>query len=132
MPFPSTAVPEEETAKTRVLIAFEDEYRTYREFIANAICTRHPRVKVSVGELGSLGGEIARFDPHLVICTQPNTVDPNGRLAWVELSLDPDQITRICLNGEYSESANPTLEELLQDVDETERLLRTESDPRNC
>ncbi len=83
MPFPSTAVPEEETAKTRVLIAFEDEYRTYREFIASAICTRRPRVKVTVGALGLLGGEIARFDPHLVICSQRPTpsilkADPPG------------------------------------------------------
>ena len=132
MPFLNTAAPEEEALKTRVLIAFEDEYRTYREFIANAICTRRPHVKVAVGRLGLLGGEIERFDPHLVICSQPNTVDPNSRPAWVELPLDPDQITGICLNGEYSESTNPTLEEILRVVDETERLLRTEPDPRNC
>jgi hypothetical protein len=104
--FPSTGAPEEGTVKTRVLIAFEGEYRAYRE--------------------------IARFDPHLVIYSQPNTANPNGRPAWVELPLGPDQVARICLNGEYSESSNPALEELLRAVDETERLLRTKPDSRNC
>ena len=116
----------------RVLIAFEDEYRTYREFMASAVSTHRPHVEVVAARLDALGEEMAGFDPHLVICSHPNTVDPNGRPAWVELPLDPDQVTGICLNGVYSESANPTLKELLRAIDETERLLHTEPDPRNC
>ena len=118
--------------ETRALVAFEEQYRAYREFIASAIQAYRPHVEVAVARLDILKDEVTSFDPHLVICSQPNTVESNGRPAWVELPLDPDQITGICLNGEYSASTNPTLEELLRVVDETERLLSTEPDPRNC
>jgi hypothetical protein len=48
--------------------------------------------------------DVARFDPQLVICSQPNTVDPGGRPAWVELPPDPVRLAEIfrqayaCLN----------------------------------
>ena len=38
----------------------------------------------------------------------------------------------ICLDGEYWESYNPGLDELLSIVDETERLARTKRDLGDC
>jgi hypothetical protein len=118
--------------KTRILIAFEDEYRSYREFMAGAVRTRRPRVEVMVAGLGALGEEVARFDPHLVICSHPNIVDPDGRPAWFELPPDPERLAKICLGGEHSETTNPALEELLWVVDETERLVRMKQHMSNC
>lgn len=132
MSCPSTGASEEQTVKTRVLIAFEDEYHSYRSAIASAIRAHRPRVEVAVAGLVVLENEIARFDPHLVICSRPNTVDPNGRPAWVTLPHDPEQSAEICLNGRRSETANPALEELHRVLDETERLLRTKPEARNC
>ena len=118
--------------KTRVLIAFEDEYRTYREFMAGAIRTHRPHIEVVAARLGGLEEEAARFDPHLIICSQPNTVDPGSRPAWVELPPDPERLAEICLDGERSEVINPALEELLSVVDETERLSRTKHELEGC
>jgi hypothetical protein len=50
-------------SETRVLIAFEDEYRTYREFMASAVRTHRPHIEVVAAGLGGRGEEVARFDP---------------------------------------------------------------------
>jgi hypothetical protein len=119
-------------SETRVLIAFEDEYRTYRAFMASAVRTHRPHTEVVAAGLSGLGEEVARFDPHLVIRSQPNTVDPGGRPAWVELPPDPERLAEICLDGERSEVINPALDELLSLVDETERLARTKREQGYC
>lgn len=118
--------------KTRVLIAFEDEYRTYREFMASAVRMHRPAVEVVAAGLGGLGERVTRFDPHLVICSRPNTVDLGGRPAWIELPPDPDKQAEICVNGQHSETINPALEELLSVLDETERLARTKRKLGDC
>ncbi len=116
----------------RILVAFEDEYRAYRGVIAAAIRVFRPRAEVVVVGLYALGDEVARFDPHLVICNQPNTVDPGGRSAWVELPVDPTRPARACVGGRYSESRNPLLDELLSIIDDVERLVGTEREPTGC
>ena len=87
---------------------------------------------MAVAGLDTLGDKVARFDPHLVVCSRPNTVDPNGRPAWFELPPDPERLAEICIDGQRSEATNPTLEELLRVIDETERLLLTKHDVGNC
>ena len=131
-PTPAEMVPYEEESKTRVLVAFEDEYRVYRDAIARSIRLHRPRVEVAVAELVRLGDEVARLDPHLVVCSRPNTVEPNGRPAWFELPPVPDRSAEICVDGERSETPNPALGELLRVVDETERLARTKQYLGNC
>jgi hypothetical protein len=117
----------------RVLVAFEDDYRTYRETIAAAIrVLRRPHAEVETAELGELAEHIERFDPQLVICTRANTVDPGGRPAWVELSVDPLEAAKVCVGGRYSERTNPTLDVLLGVIDEVEELIRTDKDLRGC
>jgi len=91
-----------------------------------------PHVVVAVARLDTLKDDVTRFDPHLVICSQPNTVESNGRPAWFELPPDPDRFAKLCFDGEHSETANPALEELLRVVDDTERLIRTKPDSCNC
>ena len=89
--------------------------------MASAVRTHRPHTEV-----------VARFDPHLVIRSQPNTVDPGGRPAWVELPPDPERLAEICLDGERSEVINPALDELLSVVDETKRLDRTKRELGYC
>jgi hypothetical protein len=117
---------------TRVLIAFEDEYRTYREFMVSAVRTERPHIEVAATGLEALGEEVVRFDPHLVICSRPNTVESGDRPAWVELPPEPDRLAKFCLDGERSEASNPALGELLQTIDELERLFLTKSELGNC
>ena len=87
---------------------------------------------MATAEPGEIETEIARFDPYLVSCSRLNTVPLNSRPAWVEFPLDADQLAAICLDGEYWESYNPGLDELLSIVDETERLARTKRDLGDC
>ncbi len=91
-----------------------------------------PRVEVAAAGVVALKDEMVSFDPHLVVCSRPNAVDPNGRLAWFELPPDPGRLAEICLDGQRSEVANPSLEKLLSVVDETERLINTKPELGNC
>ncbi len=100
--------------------------------MANAVRMHRPRVEVVAAGLGGLGEEVTRFDPHLVICSRPNTVDLGGRPAWIELPPDPDKRTEICVDGRHSETFNPALEDLLSVLDETERLTRTQHKLGDC
>ena len=75
-----------------------------------------------------LRAEVAYFDPHLVISSQPSLLtNYNGRLSWIQLSLDPNQLSMMCVDGQQWQSLNPSLEELLDAVDEAERVVRTTS-----
>jgi hypothetical protein len=115
-----------------MLLAFEEEYRVYRDVIAGAIRALRPRATVSTSALEELRERIKAFDPHLVISTQANDTDPGGRNAWVELSVDPLQSTKICVCGCCSERTNPSVELLLTVVDEVERVVSKGEDPRGC
>ncbi len=109
----------------RILVAFEDEYLAYREVIAAAIRVLRPGAQVESANLDALAQAVERLDPHVVICSRPNTVDPGRRPAWVVL---PTQPARICVGGHYSERANPTVEVLLGIVDEVEERLSEAED----
>jgi hypothetical protein len=110
----------------RVLVAFEDDYRVYRDVIASAISISRPHIEVATAGLGRLTEVIVRFNPQMVVCSRPNTLDPTGKLAWVELSLDSVYPARVYLAGRYSERrSHPALEMLLEVIDEAEDIVRT-------
>ena len=111
--------------QTRVLIAIENEYRAYREVIAAGIGTLRPGTEVTTVELDWLEGELARLDPEVVVCSQPDPMGPGVRRAWIELSLDPTRPTKISLGGRRSESTNLTLETLLAVIDDADGLPRS-------
>ena len=100
--------------------------------IAAAIRVLRPHAEVETATLEALGEEVERFDPELVICTQPNTVDAGGRIAWVELSIDPTQPSKVCIGGRHSEWTNPTVDVLLAVIDEVEEFTRTDDHNRGC
>jgi hypothetical protein len=118
--------------RIRILVSFEDGYRSYREVIAATIRIMRPRAEVATSDLDTLGNELARFNPHLVICSCPKPSSSDGVAAWVELSLDVTGPGRICIGGHYSERRNPTLETLLEVIDEVERLMQTAKDFGKC
>lgn len=117
--------------KTRVLVAFENEYRIFQDAVADAIRILRPRVEVEAAELSVLASKVTSFDPHLVICSRPNTFEYN-KPAWIELPPDPNQLAEICLDRQRLQVANPALKELLRVVDETERLTRIKQYLGNC
>jgi len=95
--------------------------------IAAGLETLRPGTEVAAIGLDQLEGELARLGPQVVVCSRPGRLaEVEGRLAWVEISLDPTRPTKISFGGgRHSESTNPTLEELLAVLDEAEGFFRT-------
>ena len=115
------------TAKMKVLLALEEEYRTYMEAMAAAIREFRPDVEVVAISRGlkNLESETRRLEPQLVICSPPVPENPVAeRLAVIELSPDSAQPTNFRVGERHWQSANPTLGEILSVVDETKGLFR--------
>jgi hypothetical protein len=108
----------------RILVAFEDDYRAYREVIAAGIRISYPRAEVVTSALDRLGDEVLRFNPHVVICSLPATAGHEHILGWVDLSLHHSPYARIRIGGYYSERNNISLEDLLEFLDEVKQLSR--------
>ena len=113
----------------RVLLSFETNYRVYGESVAAAIREFRPNVEVAVVDEEDLEEEAERFDPQLVIRSPAASESPVGdRLACIELSPEPDQLSRFRVGDRQWETTNPTLGEILPVVDETKRLRREARD----
>jgi hypothetical protein len=108
----------------RILIAYEDSHRSYGQTLAGAIRGLRPVVETAVVQVRELEAEVGRFDPHLVVCNRPNTIDPGDRLAWLRLSDEPEEPSEFCLAGRRWGAENPGLDEVLAFIEETEKLLR--------
>ena len=113
----------------RVLVAFEGIRCLYADTLCRAIRDLRPAVTVRWAVLGELERELSRFDPHVVVCSQPNGVHRSGRGAWLEIPTeegveDDEQLADICLDGEHWKSDGPPLKEILEVLDETEERLR--------
>ena len=109
--------------ETRVLVVYDDEYRTHREVIAAGIQVLRPRASVTTCSLGELGRELGRFDPQVVVCGWPGAADPGDRPAWVQLPLAPGGPAKVRVGGHRRESPYLLLEGLLTVVDEAEELV---------
>ncbi len=110
----------------RVLLSFEEEYRTYMEAMAAAIREFRSDAEVVDAEIGELEAEVERFDPQLTITSPRVPENPlDDRLSRIYLSPEPKQPSRFQVGERRWESTNPTLGEILSVIDETKRLLRT-------
>jgi hypothetical protein len=125
-------LPKGDGTKIKILVAFDDEYRSYRDVIAAAIRRLRPYAEVATSDLDALGEELARFDPHLVICSCPRPASSGGIDAWIEISLGVAGPARICIGGHYSEQHDPNLETMLVIIDEVERLIERGESFRRC
>ena len=116
----------------RSLVVYEDSYRSYGQTMVGAIRGLRPQLEAALVQVRELEAEVGRFDPHLVICNRPNTIDPGGRAAWVRLSDEPDEPSEFCLAGRRWGSENPGLDEVVAIIDEMEALLREGRDLGGC
>ncbi len=118
----------------RVLVAYEEMYRSYRRVIAKAIEDLRPHLQVRAVALGAMEEALARFDPHVVICSRPSAEYQSGgsRAAWVEMPVEPSQAGDVCLDGEHEGRVNPGLRKVLSVLDEAEERLRSGVIVENC
>ena len=110
----------------RVLVAFEEMYRSYRRVIGKAIEDLRPHLQVRSVALRAMEEALASFDPHVVICSRPSAEYQSGdsRAAWVEMPVEPAQPGDVCLDGEHEDRVNPDLRKVLSVLDEAEERLR--------
>jgi hypothetical protein len=96
----------------RVLVAFEDLYRSYREVIAAAIRVLRPHVEVTTtDDLEDLEALVDRLDPRVVICTHDSPAGLRPGVTWVQVS--PEAASR----------SQFTVETLLEEIDGAESAL---------
>lgn len=108
--------------KMRVLVALEDEFRAYREVLAAGVQAMRPDIRVATTVPSSVGKEVARFHPQVVICSGQGTADVRSVIAWIEISTDPSRPTVVRLKERRFEQTNPTFDALLAIIDEARRL----------
>jgi hypothetical protein len=116
----------------RILISYEESYYVYSDALQRAISGLRPEVEVAACTLAEIGEQLESFDPHLVVSSHPNTVDPGGRAAWYRLSPEPNQPSEACLGGRRWERLNPPLEELVSFIDEVEALVGSGRELGGC
>lgn len=117
--------------RVRILVAIDEEYRSYREVIAGAIGAVRPHFEVASAGVGALDEELKRFTPHLVICSLPAPSASVESIAWVELSLDPLRPSVVCVGERCTEVRNPVLDTLLEVIDQVEDLVDSDDNLAN-
>jgi hypothetical protein len=121
----------------RVLVVFEDLRRVYREVFEKAIRDLRPALTVRSASLEGLERAPERFDPDVVVCSQPNGYHLAGYGAWVHIPTDDgmgdeERLAEICLDGEHWRTDGPQLSELLAVIDETQERMRAGSLTESC
>jgi hypothetical protein len=121
----------------RVLVAFEDVRRLYRDLFVRAIRELRPAHTVRSASLAEIERVLGRFAPHVVVCSQPNGTHPPGCGAWVHIPTDDgledgERLAEICLEGDRWRTEGPPLSELLAVIDETYERLRQGSLSGSC
>jgi hypothetical protein len=97
---------QEEVVRIRVLVAFEDVYRAYREVIAAGIQVLRPQLEVTTTNLTDLEGEIARLDPQVVISSVDKPASVRDEVDWAKVPID------------FAPQSDGTLKALLPLIDE--------------
>ena len=110
-----------ESTDVRVIVAFEQAFHAYQETLAVAIRILRPEAEVITVEPDKVSGAAKRFSPDVVIGSTFDEADVEGVPAWVDLSPDPSQASRVRMHGDYSEIVNPTLDKLLVILEEVAR-----------
>lgn len=121
----SISIENEEWTEIKIIVAFEDEFYAYQGTLAAAIRILCPEAEVMTAEPEKLSRVAKHFGPDIVIGNPCKDTDLEGVPAWIELSLDPAQLTKVNVDGEYSEMVNPTLDKLLAIIEEVAQLTRT-------
>jgi hypothetical protein len=82
----------------RVLVAFEDLYRAYRETIAAGIRVLRPHVEVTTTDVDNLETEVTRLNPRVIISTQDRPASLCSRVTWVQVPLESGSRSEVTLD----------------------------------
>jgi hypothetical protein len=117
----------------RVLVAYEEAYRSYRDAIVRAIRNHRPHFTVLGITPQEFESALERFEPDAVVSSRPSVEYPGGgRVAWVELPTEPSQSGDVCVGGDHDGTVSPNLEKVLSALDEAEERLRRGALAERC
>jgi hypothetical protein len=120
-------------ARIRVLVAIEEEYRSYRDVIAACIRLLRPHVEVSSTTLEGLRRKAASLAPQLIVSSRARTAIPSPPIAWITIPTDdPTKPTEVWLAEERWKAAEleTNVVGLLERViDRAEEALAAAGDP---
>ena len=107
-----------------ILLAFEEDYRSYRGVIAAAIRVLRPHVEVSTTDPEGLEREVARLRPQLIVSSRPKTTFRLPTMAWIKVASDkPTQPSEVWLGQDRWETVDPVMKTITQIVDSIEQKL---------
>ncbi len=110
----------------RILVAVKP--RVYREVLALSLHQHRPDAEVLISPPEALDGEVGRFKPHLVVCSEDVMPEiPPSVLCRVEVMFSNGLDARIGLDGRVAEAKDVGTEDLLALVDRTEKMIREEA-----
>jgi len=126
---------EGERSRIRILVAIEEDYRSYREVIASCIRLLRPHVEVSTTVPNRLERKAAILDPHLIISSRPKTAIPSPPIVWIRVPTEaPTRPTEIWLGegpgGEVAPEAD-VVGLLAQVIDRIEEKLAAAGGPND-
>jgi hypothetical protein len=105
----------------------------YREVLELSLHRRHPDFEVLLAPPGSLGTEIERFGPHVLIQDADEaepTALPDGVLCRIRILKTGSLDATIDLDGTASEVRDVLFEDLFVVLEKAERLTKGEGSPR--
>ncbi len=117
----------------RILVAYEEAYRSYQDAIVLAIRDHRPHFTVLGTTPRQLGEALQSFEPDAVVSSRPSAEYPSGgKGAWVELPTEPSQGGDVCVGGDHEGVANLGLGEVLSALDEAEERLQRGALAESC
>ena len=109
----------------RILVAIKP--RVYREVLALSLQHYRPDDEVLISPPETLDGEVERFKPHLVVCTEGAVPDiPPGVLCQVEIMFSDGLDAIIGVDGRVTEAKDIGTQDLFALVDQTEKMISKE------
>ena len=109
----------------RVLVAFGDEYRAYREAIARALQALRPSTQVTVAPLDAIPARVNDLEPHVVICAGGSDAVSIRNTTWVTVPTEAGVPSSISRGDYYREFGDLSLTELLTVLDGIENSQAT-------
>ena len=98
-----------------------NEFRYYREVIANVVLMLRPDIVVRTAEPELFDHELSHLNPDLVVCSRATPTIRTRCSAWVELYPDGEPLGVVCIGGQSSTVHGIELDDLLSIIDRAEQ-----------
>jgi hypothetical protein len=105
----------------RILIA--NEPRAYREVFASALRTIRPCAEIVEAPSEDLDGEVMRFRPDMVLCSNVTPVVESTVQNWVLLYPENEPLVMVSTAGELSTVSDVDLKDIVALVDKTTEMI---------